>query len=76
MSFFKIFNLRKIFTLAILVLSLVHLVQCQYESANGSMTIQNLLFNNQHAYSQIISNLSAIVGQDIGNQSSFCIKDW
>ena len=34
-----------------------------------------LPLTTQVVYSQI-SNLTVVIGQDIGNQSSFCIRDW
>ncbi|XP_075670931.1 ABC transporter G family member 24-like isoform X1 [Castanea sativa] len=74
----KVFNLRTILTSAALVLSLVHLVQCQDVSDYNNNQFDNpavLPLITQVVYSQI-SNLTAVIGQDIGSQSSFCMKDW
>lgn len=74
----KVFNLRTILTSAALVLSLVHLVQCQDVNDYNNNQFDNpavLPLITQVVYSQI-SNLTAVIGQDIGSQSSFCIKDW
>jgi hypothetical protein len=73
----KVLNFRTILTLATVVLSLVHLVQCQdvndYNNQFNNPAVLPLI--TQVVYRQI-SNLTAVIGQDIGNQSSFCIKDW
>lgn len=74
----KVFNLRTILTSAALVLSLVHLVQCQDVNDYNNNQFDNpavLPLITQVVSSQI-SNLTAVIGQDIGNQSSFCIRDW
>nr|POF09365.1 abc transporter g family member 24 [Quercus suber] len=73
----KVFNLRTILTSAALVLSLVNLVQCQDVNDYNNNQFDNpavLPLITQVVYSQI-SNLTAVIGQDIGNQSSFCIRD-
>ncbi|GMY09255.1 ABC transporter G family member 24-like isoform X1 [Fagus crenata] len=73
----NVLNFRTILTLATVVLSLVHLVQCQdvndYNNQFNNPAVLPLI--TQVVYRQI-SNLTAVIGQDIGNQSSFCIKDW
>ena len=74
----KVFNLRTILTSAALVLSLVYLVQCQDVNDYNNNQFDNpavLPLITQVVYSQI-SNLTAVIGQDIGGQSSFCIRDW
>ncbi|KAM4094295.1 hypothetical protein ACB094_06G184900 [Castanea mollissima] len=74
----KVRNLRTILTSAALVLSLVHLVQCQDVNDYNNNQFDNpavLPLIKQVVYSQI-SNLTAVIGQDIGKQFSFCVKDW
>ncbi|XP_059457230.1 ABC transporter G family member 24-like [Corylus avellana] len=73
----KIFKLWATLALATVGLSLVGLVRCQdvndYNSQFDNPAALRLI--TSVVYSKV-SNLTAAIGQDFSNRSSFCIKDW
>lgn len=73
----KIFKLWATLVLATVGLSLVGLVRCQdvndYNSQFDNPAALRLI--TSVVYSKV-SNLTAAIGQDFSNRTSFCIKDW
>ncbi|XP_041022932.1 ABC transporter G family member 24-like isoform X2 [Juglans microcarpa x Juglans regia] len=74
---FKTFTSWTTLILAVIILCLVQLVPCQ-DATGDTNQFDNpatLALITQVVYGQL-SNLSAVIQKDVGNQSSFCIKDW
>ncbi|KAG6734425.1 ABC transporter G family member 24-like isoform X2 [Carya illinoinensis] len=64
-------------SLAIVILCLVQLVRCQDATGDTNQfdNPETLALITRVVYGRL-SNLSAVIQKDVGNQSSFCIKDW